>query len=446
MLSAPETDLTAVVISHNSASWLPGCLRSLRASAGVRLSVCVVDNSSGDESVAVVEGQFPDVMLIRSHQNLGFAGGANLGVRASDTDAVVILNPDVTVRESTLTALANALTGDPRAAVAGAKLLYPDERTIQHAGGLLSYPLALADHLGYRQEDRGQCDEPREVEFVTGAVLVLKRPIFEELGGFDEGFHPGYFEETDFCFRARQAGYRVLYVPEAVAVHHESVTTGRNTPLYYHLYHRNRIRFVLKHYSDEQFWRDYISAELEFGRWRRIDAELAALREAYVDNLAVLEGRADFIANPAAAASLSGRRDRGPALRVLRDSADRVLALGDRTRLISKERASMLRARWGLAEPAFVSNAPLVGPAIVGFRRVWNWMSTKWYVRPLVQQQNEFNELVVESLGAVESSAVDSERAVVQLSRDVALLESQLRRIEKRLAEMQRLLESNHDA
>ena len=106
----------------------------------------------------------------------------------------------------------------------------------------------------------------------------------------------------------------------------------------------------------------------------------------------------------------------------------------------------MLRARWGLAEPAFVSNAPLVGPAIVGFRRVWNWMSTKWYVRPLVQQQNEFNELVVDSLGAVESSAVDSERAVVQLSRDVALLESQLWRIEKRLAEMQRLLESNHDA
>ncbi|MBI2939415.1 MAG: glycosyltransferase [Chloroflexi bacterium] len=471
------------MVSHNSAEWLPNCLPPFLSDDAANCDsdaaphpVYVVDNASTDGSVAVVERRFPAVVVVKSLQNLGFAGGANIGIRASNTDVVVIMNPDVTVNPATLASLATALSGDPRAAIAGGKLLYPDGRTIQHAGGSLSYPLALADHYGYGAEDRGQHDQAREVDYVTGAVIAVKRSALEEIGSFDEGFYPAYFEEVDLCFRARRAGYKVLYVPQAVAIHHESATTGKNTPQYYRYYHRNRVRFVLKHYSDERLAHDFLPAERVWLRQLGSEGELAALREAYADNLAVLEDRADFIANPANVAPLPTSRCKVETLRVLEGSVEEILAAGKSQVAPSRDGLAALGLRCRLVEPPFVSGAPLVGPLIVRFRRVWNWMATKWYVRPLIQQQSEFNALVVEALReqraaidealreqrtaidealreqearlaeslreqqAVTLSAVESERSIVGLRKDLALLEHRLQRMEDRLADLQRLL------
>ena len=413
---------------------MPGCLCGLLNSGNGPLALLVVDNASADGSAELVEAQFPDVRVIRSPVNLGFAGGANLGIRAAETDLVVLLNPDVTVQATTLQSLASALIADPRAAVAGSKLLYPDGRTIQHAGGTLSYPLALADHHGYGEPDEGQHDETREVDYVTGAAFAVRKSALAEIGYLDEGFYPAYFEETDLCYRARQAGYKVLYVPQAVAIHHESSTTGKNTPRHYHFYHRNRLRFVLKHYSDEQLWRDFLPAEQErLGGVK--EAELTALRQAYADNLAALEGRADFVVNPAGAAPLPKSRVRLEVLRMLEGQAE--VSLASREAGASLDRSAELRSKCQLTEAPFVSSAPVVGPLVVRFRRLWNWMSTKWYVRPLVQQQNEFNALFVRSLRALESSGVECERAVVRLNTTLARLESRLRRVEERLARLE---------
>ena len=440
--------ISVVVVSHNSAEWLPGCLQGLRADSMTQLPVCVVDTASTDGSAALVEDQFRDVAVIRCDRNLGFAGGANLGIRASGASVVVILNPDVTVQPSTLAALENALAEDTGAAVAGAKLLYPDGKTIQHAGGTLSYPLALADHVGYRQEDRGQFDELREVDFVTGAAFALRRTAVERIGGFDEGFYPGYFEDADLCLRARRAGYRALYVPRAVAIHHESVTTGRNTLPYYHFYHRNRIRFVLKHYSDEELWQGFRPAELR--RLRRMTSyvELAALGQAYADNLAVLEDRADFIANPAGAAPLPKSKERLALLRDLQGGLEAVTGSRGEELGALPDRFSALGLMGRLSEPRFVSSAPVVAPLIVHFRRLWNWMSTRWYVRPIVEQQSEFNRLAADSLQqldatvrALGSKVAEAEASGAHLGESLAALELRLRRIEHRLADVQRLLE-----
>ena len=450
MQSAREPNVSAVVVSHDSAFWLPDCLRDLLASTGVRLSVCVVDTASTDGSAALVESRFRDVALIRCDRNLGFAGGANLGIRASSASAVIILNPDVTVQPSTLAVLENALAEDPGAAVAGAKLLYPDGKTIQHAGGTLSYPLALADHIGYRQEDRGQFDEPREVDFVTGAAIALRRTAVERIGGFDEGFYPGYFEDADLCLRMRRAGYRVLYVPRAAAIHHESVTTGRNSLPYYHFYHRNRIRFVLKHYSDEELWQGFRPAELRRLRRTVSYVELAALGQAYADNLAVLEDRADFIANPAGAAPLPRSKERLALLRDLQSGLKAVTGSTGEELGALPDRFSALGLMGRLSEPRFVSSVPVIAPLIVRFRKVWNWMSTRWYVGPIVEQQSEFNRLTTDSLQqldatvrALGSRVAEAEASGIQMREILAALELRLRRIEDRLADVQRTLEEH---
>jgi len=441
-------DVSVVVISYNSARSMLGCLQSLSGSEGLRLTIHVIDNSPSDGPQAILEGPFPSVILTKSPVNLGFAGAANLGIRLSRSDTVILMNPDVTVNRTTLRFLADALQRDPKAAIAGCKLLYPDGKTIQHAGGTLSYPLALANHYGYGEQDQGQYDELREVDYATGAVLAVKKPAIDAIGWFDEGFYPAYFEETDLCYRARQAGYRVLYVPQAVAIHHESETTGRDTFQYYHFYHRNRLRFVLKHYSDGQLWQDFLPAEVQ--RLRNVGSpeELEALQMACQDNLAVLEDKGSTFDHPSTVASLTRSPKRMELLRTLKDSVAASLARRKEETGMLDDRLLALNTRSQIVEPSFSSSVPLVGPIIVRFRELWNWVSTKWYVRPVIQQQSEFNMLIVDSLRelsltmrALEATAIDSDRTHVRLNRDFALLELRMRRLEARLAELQNRLE-----
>ena len=131
-----------------------------------------------------------------------------------------------------------------------------------HAGGELEYPLAVSRHLAYGEIDKGQADSRREVPYVTGASLAIRWTLAEDLGLFDERFSPYYFEETDLCYRVRAAGFKVVYIPEAVALHHETFSavkhSAQSAPTAYHI---NRLRMVLKHYSDDQLLNDFIPAE-----------------------------------------------------------------------------------------------------------------------------------------------------------------------------------------
>lgn len=438
-------DYSVAVIAHNSIDWLLSCLEQLCASVGPRCALVVVDNASHDRSVNAVQHRFPDLPVIQNSMNLGFTGGANVAIRAAATDVVVILNPDIEVGSSTLVNLVGALETTRRTAIVGCKLLYPDGNTIQHAGGVISYPQALPNHHGYGEDDRGQYDEVREVDYVTGAAFAVRKSVLEAIGYFDEGFYPAYFEEADLCLRARQAGYKVLYVPDAVAIHHESVTTGKNTATYYRFFHRNRIRFVLKHYSDEQLTSDFLPAERDWLGRLESSVELVALRAAYVDNRAVLEGRADFLANPSAAAELPKSPRRIEVLRALEAGVEEALLLNRPGRPSARDRVDNLRARSRLAEPGFASGAPIVGPLVIRVRRAWNWMSTKWYVRPIAEQQTEFNVLAAEALRELTRSleVLEARLSEIEVANNEAQdarrsLEARLRHVEARLADLDR--------
>jgi GT2 family glycosyltransferase len=215
-----------VVVTHNSGAVIGECLDAALASGG---DVVVVDNASEDGTREEVESR-PGVRLIANPWNRGFAGAVNQGLEAVESPCVLLLNPDAVLLGG-LEALVAACTGET--AAAGGKLVDEDGRP--QAGFVVRrLPTALSlafEVLGlnrlwpanpvnrwYRCRDV-DLDRPAEVEQPAGAFLMVRREAWRALGGFDECFRPLWFEDVDFCRRARQAGYRIRYVPEAVARH-----------------------------------------------------------------------------------------------------------------------------------------------------------------------------------------------------------------------------------
>ncbi len=262
-LPAMQPFASIVVVSYNTAEHIEGCLRSLLELDYPRSEIIVVDNGSSDGSVELVRNRFPDVELVELGENKGFAGAVSVGMFMSKGDILATVNPDVQLDPRWMSAVAEAFEAFPDAGVVGSKILYPDRKTLQHAGGVVHYPLATTDHIGRGEVDAGQYDHSRVVSFVTGAALAMRRDVGHSLNFFDESYYPVFFEDVDLCWRAKREGWRVVYQPGAVAYHNESVTYDRRSSRYYSYFHANRLRFVVKHYTPEQVMLDFLPAEAE---------------------------------------------------------------------------------------------------------------------------------------------------------------------------------------
>jgi GT2 family glycosyltransferase len=251
---------TFIVPTWNGAAFIGGCLSSLVPQLQTGDAIIAVDNGSADGTAALVEHQFPGVQVLRQDRNWGYGGGANCGMRYAHTDAAVILNQDIAFKDGSVSALRQRLELNGPAVI-GSKLLYPDGRTIQHAGGIMRMPRGEPDHYGYHQIDDGSYERMAEPDYVTGALFVIDRQVSETIGGFDEGFFPAYYEEVDYCYRAREAGFPIIYEPASVAIHYESQTYGQHSNPYHQAMSRGRLRFLLKHLSTRQFCDEFVPAE-----------------------------------------------------------------------------------------------------------------------------------------------------------------------------------------
>jgi GT2 family glycosyltransferase len=382
-MSHAQPSVALVVVAFNHAAYLPATLRALDAlEYAPRPQILLVEN--GDGSSAAVARAHGGIDVLEPGRNLGFAGGCNLAVAQTQAEIVVLINPDLEPRPAFLREIVAPLT-DREVGVVGARLLYPDGRTLQHAGGLLHQPLLLSDHLGYGQPDGAQFSRSQDVEFVTGAAMALRRSDWQMLGGLDETFFPAYYEEVDLCLRARQRGLRVRYAPEAIALHIEAAGLGRRSAAYYQLYHRNRLRLLFKHQSDEWLLRIWLPAELTHLRTTADDSEIAGLLDAYLYwQMLFLRGAdaADQVAaNPPPPTPIAGE---------LHWTVEQVRA---------KQRITPLpfRSRWPLA-------ARLRG---------WlNRISVEEYLRPLIQQQNDYNAALAELAQALERQRRTTDAAI----------------------------------
>jgi GT2 family glycosyltransferase len=247
-----------VIVLYDSADAVGLCLDSLRRLHYDEYRITVLDNASKDGGAMYVEQSYPWARVIRSDYNRGFAGGNNRAAEAwPQSDFLLLLNPDVEIDPDALIYLAAAFAREPRLGVAGFKLLAPDGRTIQHVGGTID-PNGLTHHIGEGEIDRGQYAGILPCPYVQGAAFAVRRKAWSELGGFDDGFFPAYFEEADFCTRARKAGWEVAVVAEAAAIHHQDPVRQVHDWRFLRMLFRGRARYLIKHYRPRdwifQFW------------------------------------------------------------------------------------------------------------------------------------------------------------------------------------------------
>ena len=244
-----------MVVSYNSAAYLPDCVRSLR-SEGVD-EVVVVDNASSDDSVATTRGADLAVAVVETGANLGFGAGANRGVARTNGDYVLVLNPDTVVEPGTVKALAEALDRDPGLAVVGPRMenvdgtLYPSVRrfpNLLNAFGHAFLGLVAPRNRftrSYRMLDWDHDRPATDVDWVGGACLLVRRSAFDAVAGFDEAYFM-YVEDVDLCWRLGRAGWRIGYEPAGRVVH---ALGGSSRTMPYRMiaeHHRSLLRFVSK--------------------------------------------------------------------------------------------------------------------------------------------------------------------------------------------------------
>jgi GT2 family glycosyltransferase len=219
---------------------------SLRRMTYDRYRVMVVDNGSGDDSVERIRAAYPNLAIVKNANNLGFAAGNNVGIERlldAGCDYVLLLNDDAEVAEDTLERLVAVAESDPHIGFVGPTICYFDQpRTIWSAGGMVS-PNGQPSHLDDLTEIGAPGQPPRDVDYVTGCAILARRELLDRIGPMDGRFFL-YFEETEWCARARQAGYRVVHVPDAVMWHKLTPTARVFSRNYLYLMTRNRLLFL----------------------------------------------------------------------------------------------------------------------------------------------------------------------------------------------------------
>ncbi|MCB8944621.1 MAG: glycosyltransferase family 2 protein [Ardenticatenaceae bacterium] len=218
--------------------------------------IICVDNGAPDNAPALIAAQFPQVRLLPQPVNLGFAGGVNAGMAAATGDVFVLLNQDCLVHEGWLTAVTHTFSQNPNAAILGGTL-YNADGSVNHAGAVIQKPLGYGQHLTAVPAT----NQPQPIEYVTGALYAIRRSAWQKIGPMDEGFYPAYFEESDYCYRARQHGFDVLYVPDLAGTHLFSSRQWQKDPVRHNIHqHRARYRFISKHFAATEL-ADFFQAE-----------------------------------------------------------------------------------------------------------------------------------------------------------------------------------------
>jgi GT2 family glycosyltransferase len=217
------TKCSVIIPVHNRAGLTARCLDALLAAADEAIGeIIVVDDRSTDATPDMLADRAADIRVVRHQRNAGFATSCNDGVAAASCDWVALLNNDTIPLRGWLDALMRYTLAHERVGVVGSKLLFPDE-TIQHAGVVFASALTPQHIYLAFPADHPAVMKSREFQAVTGACLLVRRALFQELGGFDTAFVNGY-EDIDFCFRLRKSGYEVHYCHESVLYHVESAT------------------------------------------------------------------------------------------------------------------------------------------------------------------------------------------------------------------------------
>ncbi|MGB3905874.1 MAG: glycosyltransferase family 2 protein [Anaerolineae bacterium] len=271
--------VSVIVLNWNGKHFLQECLGSLRQQTFKEFDTILVDNGSTDGSVQYIERRFPEVKVIALPNNIGFASGNNVGIQASDTEYVALLNNDTKADPGWLEALTKALEEHPQVGFCASKILLHDPPDVIDSAGDLFYTCGVGEKRGRAEKDRGQFARQKPVFGACGAAALYRRAMLDDIGVFDEDFF-AYAEDVDLSFRAQLAGYQCLFVPEAVVYHHFQGTSHRLPDEALYWSRRNALYALVKNMPAGLLYRRlpyvlsyYLAADTAYivqGKWKSI--------------------------------------------------------------------------------------------------------------------------------------------------------------------------------
>jgi len=254
--------LSIIIVNHNAGPLLQKCVESVyRQTKQVNSHVWVVDNGSRDGSAKKIQKEFPHATVLFSKDNLGFAKANNMAIRQSDSEYVLLLNPDTVILDRAIEKTVAFMESHPTTGVSGCKVLNEDG-TLQLAcrraiptPRIAFFRLSGLSKLFPKSQSMAKYnltylspEETHEVEAVSGSFLMIRREVIDQIGLLDERFFM-YGEELDWCLRAKQAGWQIMYVPHGQVIHYKGECSKSNRRRALYEYHRSMYLFHKKHFA-----------------------------------------------------------------------------------------------------------------------------------------------------------------------------------------------------
>ncbi len=238
--------IAVVILNYKVKDLTLKCVRSVLNSSYKDLQIIVLDNNSGD---GLEEGlpKKNNLTFMQTGENLGYSGGNNVGIKKAleeKNEYVFILNPDTYIEKNTIRVLLEK-SKEHSSDISSPKIYFANSKIIWYAGGEFDSENVLGSHIGVDQKDEGQFDKDLEVDFATGAAIFVRAKVFEKIGIFDVRYFL-YYEDTDFCLRAKKAGFKIMYVPQALIFHDNAKSTGLGSSLQDYYITRNRLLLASK--------------------------------------------------------------------------------------------------------------------------------------------------------------------------------------------------------
>lgn len=241
------SEVYILILNWNGWQDTVACIESCSLLSHANYKILIVDNGSTDGSETILRERFPDTEMIQTGKNLGFAGGNNVGIRhAMEKGAryLWLLNNDTLVEPETLSSLISIAEKDKKAGIIGSKIYYYDQPgKIWFAGGIWRPRPSHPFHIGLDQEDEGQYEDVREVDFVSGCSLLIKSEVVKDIGTMSEDYFL-YWEDVDWNASASRKGYKIIYAPKSRVWHKVSASMQNQTLMQLQYSVRNRLLFL----------------------------------------------------------------------------------------------------------------------------------------------------------------------------------------------------------
>ena len=243
-----ECELSIITVNYNGLNDTCALIDSITFNED--MEVIVVDNGSIKDEANILRTKYPHIKAIRSDQNLGFAGGNNLGIKAAKGKYICLINNDTVFKKFNPQVLINRLESSSKIGMVCPKIRFAwDNNPIQFAGYTPISPFTVRNKaIGYGEEDKGQHDTPHQTPYAHGAAMMLKREVIDKVGLMPECYFL-YYEELDWSMMITRAGYEIWYEPASAIYHKESQSTGQNSPLRTYYITRNRLLLVKRNFK-----------------------------------------------------------------------------------------------------------------------------------------------------------------------------------------------------